>query len=370
MNGLDTRGIADGFMKGYGFMQQQEDRKDNKERRDRLDQESRDHRAQQQSNWERSQDAVDEHRAQSQENADRSYGLQMQQSNQAEAHRAHQRGRQDKADSNTEADRVHQQNMEIIQRGYSMASQGVPFDDEFYSVVNSSPRYASLNPTHLLSPEMGKAIEQGKLVMDPNSPAQMNDPESLEAMNVVFNHDINSDRQGVPLTGRRKLVSMYPGREPGTVVGAVEMEDGRKVPMTAKRGSEEEGDNTVLQQPVGVMVQKLAAADQMRQFLLSEAGQKAVASRAQGLGFIPKGKSPEYQLVKSTEYDEFGNKSGESPAGVFEKTSGTYKSMSQQQTPAPQAELPNAAEHAGRVIRDTETGERLRSDGKNWIPAK
>lgn len=370
MNGLDTRGAADGFMKGFNFMQQQEDRKDSKQRQENLDQERRDHRSQQQENWESSHEATEKLRAQSQENADRSYGLQVQQNNQAEAHRVHTRNRLDKADANDEADRIHKQNMEVIQRGYSMASQGVPFDDEFYSVVNSSPRYASLNPTHLLSPEMGEAIKQGKLVMDPNSPAQMNDPESIAAMNVVFDHDINSDREGNPMEGRRKLVSMYPGREPGTVVGAVEMEDGRKVPMTAKRGSEEEGDNAVLQQPVGVMVQKLSAADQMRQFLLSEVGQKVVANRAQGLGFIPKDKQPEYQLVKSTEYNDFGAKSGESPAGVFDKTSGTYKSIKQKPTSASQAELPSAAEHAGRVIRDTETGERLRSDGKNWIPAK
>ena len=368
-NGLDTRGVADGFMKGYSFMQGIEDKKDSKSRQERLDQESRDYRAQQQGNWERSQDAIEDNRAQSQANADRSFGLQEKQFSQNASNQNYQRSRQKNQDEIAAKQRQHQKNLELIKQSYQLAAEGVPFSDEFYQVVESDPRYSALNPSTLLSPEFGAAIEQGKAVMDPNNPAQMNDPESIEAMNVVFNHDINSDREGNPLKENRRLVSMYPGKQEGTVVGAVEL-NGKKSPITAKRGTEKDGDNTVLQQPVAPMIQKLSAADQMRQFLLSETGQKAVRKRSQALGYTPKPKLPEYQLVKSTEYDEFGNKSGESPAGVFDKTTGTYKSMTQKQAPAPQVELPNAAEHAGRVIRDTETGERLRSDGKNWIPVK
>jgi hypothetical protein len=372
-NGLDTRGVADGFMKGYSFMQGIEDKKDSKSRQERLDQENRDYRAQSQQNWETTRTDNLAAREQSQANTDRAFGLNMQQFNQTKEHNQWSRDRTDSQDDIAEQERLHKQNLEIIQRGYQLAAEGVPFSDEFYRVVESSPRYSQLNPTNLLSPEMGAAIEQGKAVMNPEQPAQMNDPESIAAMNVLYGPDINSDREGNPLEGNRKLVSMYPGKQEGTVVGAVELEDGKRAPITTKRGTEKDGDNTVLQQPVGAMIQKLSAADQMRQFLLSETGQKAVKKRAQALKLIPKDKLPEYQMVKSQQYDEFGTKTGESPVGVFDKTTGKYRKLNTTEASSPtkpMSGLPDASAHKGRTVRDTETGERLRSDGNNWIPVK
>lgn len=334
MRGLDTRGFADGAMKGFEFMERIYDKKHDRERQDSLDQERRDYRTQQQDNWETNRSDAQAHRDQTQENwqssfdansaqRDRTYGLQVESAKNAEKHRQHQRGRQDKLDGVAEQQRIHQQNLEYIQQSYQMAAQGVPFDDRFYEIVSSHPRYGAADPRRLVSEEAGIAIEQGKSVMDQSNPAQMNDPESLAAMNFLFDHDINSDREGNPLEGRRRLVGMYPGKEPGTVVGELEMEDGRRVPITSKRGSEQDGDNTVLQQPVKGMIQKLASADQMRKFLLSPKGQAAIVNAGRGLGHIPKAKAADWEIIKRTITDENGNKVIV-PAARHNKTTGDY----------------------------------------------
>lgn len=323
--GLDTRGVVDGFARGFGMVDGYYDKEADRARRDRLDQQQAEHRQQQQDNWQQSFDAREAHRQQQQDNWQTSHdateaqrakahGLQMQQAKRAENHREWSRGRAESQDAIAANERQHKQNLEYIQQAWIAAEQGVPFDHRFYEIV-SQPRYGNLDPRRLISEEAGAAISQGKRVADPNDPAGLNDPETLDGVNFLFNYDINSDRQGQPLDGHRRLVGLFPGGRQGTVVGEVETDDGRRNPMTEGRGA----DDIVLQQPVDAMIHKLASADMLRQFLQSERGQAVLVNMGRSQGLLSKPPKAEYQLIQGKDVE------GNSVAlGSFNKRTGDF----------------------------------------------
>jgi len=73
--------------------------------------------------------------------------------------------------------------------------------------------------------------------------------------------------------------------------------------------------------------------------------------------------SPEMQAtLKDTDREEYTGLLEEYSQQLMDEYGFKFKTK--------EAEKPPAGEHAGRVLRDTETGKRFKSDGKNWIEVK
>lgn len=247
--GLDTRGIMDGFAKGFNMVEGYYDRKDERERRDRLDQ-------------------------------------------QREEYRAWHRDRLDAQDQIAAENRQHEKNIEYITQSFAQAEAGVPFDDQFWDIVGQ-PRYRKADPRYLLSKQGLSDVKQGMRVANPDDPADINDPETKQALNSFYRYDINSDRNGKPLAGERQIENVYPGAKGGTIVSELKLSTGEHEPMTEQRGSVEEGDTQILQQPVAPMFQQVTAAHTMQQFLQTPKGQAAIGDMGRRLGYLETRSNPE-----------------------------------------------------------------------------
>ncbi|MGB0662771.1 MAG: hypothetical protein ACPGMR_03170 [Pontibacterium sp.] len=279
MAGLDTRGVVDGFMRGYAFMENVEDRKLQRERQatldsqnaERFEMDKQNHRQQQQLNGLRIEDIGIQRERQTVLD-DRAGELhQMAQDNHAQ--RQQLTGLQIENQEQSLAAQQRNQDVQRIRQGYQMAlyraqqTPGLPWEQAFDAgtlALFDKPSYRYLRPDYLASPETGQSIEQFKRLMNPEDPAAMQDPETISAANFFLSPSINTDREGKPLVGHRNIVGVVPGKNRGTVIPELELEDGSRHPMTQRRASEAEGDNTLLQQEVGPILQKVAAADQLR----------------------------------------------------------------------------------------------------------
>jgi len=303
MAGLDTRGLADGFMKGFSFVDGYYDKEQQKERQAQLDQEQRDYRAQQQANWDRNF-GLQEQRAETQDKQwQQSFGLQQQRFGADQQHQSWQRGRANKQDALDAADRQRTQDLQDIQIELARLAQGFEPTERGIELF-SSPKYQQYNPLRIASPDMGEALSYAEQVIDPNSPADTNSPEGRKHLNYVLMPDLNTGRNGEGLKGGvRQFAALYPGQTEGTVAVEVEMEDGRLAPVTEKRGTAEDGDDAVLEEPVEKLVNQVQGLKTLRQALTSPQGQQGVARLRQALGLSSAGEAQELQTI----YDADGN---------------------------------------------------------------
>lgn len=80
-------------------------------------------------------------------------------------------------------------------------------------------------------------------------------PEFIGAMNLLYDNHLG---EGKRITG------IYPGKQPGTVVFELEVDDGtgnmRRAPLTVNRGTEAEGDNEIKQVPIEKIIDSLQGA--------------------------------------------------------------------------------------------------------------
>ena len=148
---------------------------------------------------------------------------------------------------------------DALKQGYAAMQAGFEPDEETFKIME---RY------NLLPGEGMAKVEQDlqtvESIMQSGDLSQFRSSKGLDALNSLLAPDINSDRKGNPLPGRRRITDIMPGQKPGTAVFelAGEYEDGTPFsgqPMTEGRGRAEDGDNAVLQQYVGDIAKKLQA---------------------------------------------------------------------------------------------------------------
>ena len=165
-----------------------------------------------------------------------------------------------------EAERAR--DLETIQLAFGKIANGMDVSEEEIEVLKRNPRYWSA-----LDPEIDGAIEQAYQVIDPNSPADINDPESIEALNRVVGPDINKG------AGRNKrIAAAVPGPDGNSLMFEldVEGEDGSKyrAPVTERRSADE--DDPVRAVPVEGLVRQVKGIEALRKALQTpEAQQQA-----------------------------------------------------------------------------------------------
>lgn len=302
MAGLDTRGLADGFMKGFSFVDGYYDKEQQKERQAQLDEEQRQYRAQQQGNWEKSF-GLQEQRAQTQDQQwQQSFDLQQQRFGADQQHQSWQRGRTEREDARAAAEAQRKRDLQDIQIELGRLAEGFEPTERGIELF-SNPKYQQYNPLRIASPDMGEALSYAEQVIDPNSPADTNSPEGRKHLNYVLMPDLNTGRNGEGLKGGvRQFAALYPGQTEGTVAVEVEMEDGRMAPVTEKRGTADDGDDTILEEPVEKLVNQVQGYKTLRQALTTPQAQQGVAKLRQALGLSSED-APELQTI----YDADGN---------------------------------------------------------------
>lgn len=216
MAGLDTRGIVDGAVRGFGLMDTYYNRQAQNER------------------------------------ADKRLGMQEE----TFEMQKEQHGRE--------------QTKEKATFVLGKIAQGVEPTEDEYSFLKEHPQFWPA-----LDPRTDKSIEVAQSVINPDSPSGPNDPEAIDAMNQLWGHRINRGEGG-----KKRIAGLYPGQQPGTVALdlEVEREDGTKynAPMTRNRGVE--GDDEILQTPVGDLVEQVQGYRMLRNVFRTPEAQ-ATASR-------------------------------------------------------------------------------------------
>lgn len=222
MAGLDTRGLADGFAQGFGLMNQY-------------------HRGQR----------ADARADQQMEIQQERLGMQREQFSmqQEEAQRA--------------------QDMESLQFTLGKIGSGMEVDESEIELLRRYPKYWAA-----LDPDTDASIEQAQQVIDPQSPVDANDPESLAALNQMFGAEINRGEGG-----QKRVVGMVPGPDGESVMLELEVigEDGSRytAPMTQGRSNRED-DDLVMQVPVERLVEQTQGMRMLRNvFRTPEAQQRA-----------------------------------------------------------------------------------------------
>ncbi len=221
MAGLDTRGLASGFAQGFGLMNnyQQQERQN--------------------------------------ERADQQLGMQQERMDmQREQFGAQQEDAQRTRD------------MEELQFTLGKIGSGMDVDESELELLQRYPKFWAA-----LDPQTDRSIEQAMAVIDPNTPVDANDPESLEALNQMFGAEINTGEGG-----QKRVVGMIPGPNPESVVLELEVtrEDGTtyRAPMTEGRGTGD--DDLVLEVPVERLVEQVQGMRVLRNTMQTpEAQQRA-----------------------------------------------------------------------------------------------
>jgi len=163
-----------------------------------------------------------------------------------------------------------------------IASGVEPTEDEVKWLADNPKYWPALDP------QTDQDIEVAQNVIDPESPISANDPDALYSMNHLFEHRINRGKGG-----KKRVAGMYPGAEPGTVALDLEVEgeDGTtyNAPLTSNRGTADEGDDEVMQVPVGGLVEQVQGYRAIRNAIKAGGGQET-ASRVLS---VLTGKQPE-----------------------------------------------------------------------------
>jgi len=191
MAGLDSRGAFDGFVQGFGLMQNYQDGKDRKA-----------YMQQQQAMQQRGLDMREQEFAAQQD------------------------------------DRQSQRDQQQIAQFYTGWSSGVeaPITPELDEAFKRTPM---MDPRHLFRPETEAAVQYAdKLAKGEGS---LFSQQTVDAMNDFYAPRVN--RGG---GGKKRLAGMYPGQKEGSFVFELEVEDEqgnkRLAPMTVNRGLEGEDD--------------------------------------------------------------------------------------------------------------------------------
>ncbi|MES3674451.1 hypothetical protein QC589_00690 [Halomonas elongata] len=239
MAGLDTRGLADGFAQGFGLM-------------------------------------------------DRYYRGQAQQKR-ADQRMDMQRERMDMQREEAERQREaaqRQEDLQTVQFTLGKIASGMDISDEEVETLKRNPKFWPA-----LDPATDGSIKQAEAVVDPDTPVDANDPESLAALNQLFGSEINKGPGG-----EKRVVGMVPGPDGESVTLELEVtgEDGKRynAPMTEGRAPGGD-DDTVMQVPVERLVQQTQGMRSIRQaFQTPQAQQKA----SQVLNLLRGGESEKWEL--------------------------------------------------------------------------
>lgn len=283
MAGLDTRGLARGFAQGFGLMNQYQrgqaaDRRADEQLKihrdnaawqrqdgDRRFSLSKDQFAHSVTDSDRRFDLADrgfdlqERKAEhAMQTADRQIGLQQQGLNLQQSRFNAEQARYDQARQDVEDE-------QIINSAYALLAEGQidSLTDNHWEAFQRKPW---LNPAHLASSGVGNAIPMGESVLDMDSPADLNQPEALNALNEMFMPEIN-----VGDGGNKRIVGVIPSPREGHVALELEItrDDGSTytAPMTVGRGTEE--DAVVKEVPVEAIVNHFAGYRTMHNVLQS-----------------------------------------------------------------------------------------------------
>ncbi|NWO10146.1 hypothetical protein HLV40_07015 [Chromohalobacter salexigens] len=235
MAGLDTRGLASGFSQGFGLMSQHQQReKQNKRANQRMDMQ---------------EDRMDMQRER--------FGMQKEQ---AEA---------EQQEAQRESD------MKDLQFTLGKISNGMDVDDSEVELLRKYPKYWAA-----LDADTDASIEQAQNAIDPESPVDANDPESLAALNQMFGAEINKGEGG-----HKRVVGMVPAPDGESVMLELEVdgEGGKRynAPMTDGRSNSED-DDLVKSVPVGRLVEQVQGMRTLRNTLQGPEAQKQ-ASKVLGI---------------------------------------------------------------------------------------
>lgn len=235
MAGLDTRGLAGGFAQGFQMM-------DSYQRGQRADERADQQMEMQQERMGLQRERMDMQREQ--------YDAQQQ-----EAQRA--------------------QDMEELQFTLGKIGSGMEVDESEVELLRRYPKYWAA-----LDPDTDASIEQAQEVIDPQSPVDANDPESLAALNQMFGAEINRGEGG-----QKRVVGMVPAPDGESVMLELEVvgEDGSRynAPMTQGRSNRED-DDLVMQVPVERLVEQTQGMRMLRNVFQSPEAQQR-ASQVLGL---------------------------------------------------------------------------------------
>lgn len=221
MAGLDTRGLADGFLSGFQVMNQ----------------------------YQRGQKAD--------ERADQQMGMQQERMDmQREQFSAQQE------------DVTRQRDMEEIQFTLGKIGSGMEVGEDELETLRKYPKFWSA-----LDPETDNSINQAMSIIDPDTSVDANDPESLEALNQMFGAEVNRGEGG-----QKRVVGMYPAPDGQSVALELEVvgEDGNtyRAPMTEGRGTAD--DDLVKYVPVEKLVEQVQGMRMLRNTMRTpEAQQRA-----------------------------------------------------------------------------------------------
>lgn len=220
MVGLDARGLGDGFLSGFQVMSQHQ-------RGQRAD-----------------------------ERADQQMGMQQERMDM-----------QREQFSVQQEEVTRQRDMENIQFTLGKIGSGMEVGEDELETLRKYPKFWSA-----LDPETDNSINQAMAVIDPESPVDANDPESLAALNQMFGAEINRGEGG-----QKHVAGMYPAPDGQSVVLELEMvgEDGStyRAPMTEGRGTD---DDMVKYVPVEALVEQVQGMRMLRNTMHSpEAQQRA-----------------------------------------------------------------------------------------------
>lgn len=211
MAGIDTRGLASGFTQGFGMMNQYQQQQRQNKRQDRRD-----------------------------EMKEKQFGLQMEQ-------------------AEMEKKQLEkQQTQEDMQLTLGKIANGMDVSDEEVELLRDNPKYWPA-----LDPATDASIEQAKMVIDPESPVDANDQESLDALNQMFGAEINKGEGG-----EKRITGMVPAPDGESVMLelGVTGEDGEeyRAPMTNGRSNDPENDDMVMSVPVDRLVEQTQGMRMLR----------------------------------------------------------------------------------------------------------
>lgn len=294
MAGLDTRGAWDGFREGFQLMDNYNARQAAQEDRDRQidlqerglemrDREMVAHRELAEKKFgldERQLNEQGQRFTEQMKMQERQFGLQEQQFERQMAADQRNYSLQNRKLSAFEQERAKDQDMQILRAGYAKIAEGQELGDEEVGVFK---RYPWLAPSHVADPKMEAAIARAAKVLDPEDPADANDPESLEAINYMFGPNIQRGDGG-----KKRIVGVYPGQQEGTLAFELEVTrdngESYRAPMTANRSTAD--DDEVLQVPIEEVVNRVAGYKSLQGVLQSSGGRERAVAFGQRLGLV------------------------------------------------------------------------------------
>ena len=192
---------------------------------------------------------------------------------------------------------MREESFEMQKEQYQQAKKKEKATFIYGKIINDLPladeeqEFLKNNPTYLaaLNPDMDQTIEVAERVVDPEDPLDFNSDEALYAMNTGFEAVINRGNGG-----NKRIAAGLPGAKPGTMSFDldVEREDGtsERQPLTANRGTADDGDDEVKQVPVENLVNTVQG---MRMIRNGFAGVPGGKERAAKMYALLTGKTPE-----------------------------------------------------------------------------